>query len=600
MVSHVRYGRDKTVLYSLSTFVLFCEILQSSFLDYEEYIAFVLRRSSSKCLGVVIRKSSVWNQDKTIKSPFKDVEIPNCTLYDYVWQNLDRWPERTLAVCSTTGRGYTYEQAFKLSNTFAANLRKKFSVRDGDAIAVMLPNVPDYPIVSLGILEAGGVITSINPIYTAHEVQRQLVLSDAKIVVTLPETVNVIREALAIAKKQLPIITVRTNGNPAPEGTVLFNELSEDLSVDKSCLKEVRRSANDICLLPYSSGTTGLPKGVELSHRNIVANCEQINEPLIKCDNETTPTHQDRVMVVLPFFHIYAATVLMFHKISLGIKLVTLDKFQPETFFDAMVKYKTNVLFVAPPLVLLMGSHPAATEKSLQHLEVLVNGAAPLSGSDVDRFFGRAKRKLDFRQGYGLTETSPTVAITQKGWDKNYSSTGPPIPNTHLRIIDPNTFENLGPNQTGEILIKGPQVMRGYRNNPEANNEAFTADGWFRTGDLAVVDEDGVVTIADRLKELIKVKGFQVPPAELEAVLREHPSINDAAVVGVPHPVNGEVPKAFVVLKEGHNKVSKEISEFVKERVAPYKRVNDIVFLDSIPKSASGKILRKELKQKYC
>lgn len=554
----------------------------------------------SKYVKLVIRSNSVWTQDRVIKSPYRNIEIPNCTLYDYVWMNLDKWPERTAAVCATTGRGYTYEQAFKLSNAFAANLRKKFNLRDGDVVAVMLPNIPDYPIVSLGILEAGGVITSINPIYTAHEVQRQLLLSDAKIVVTLPETVAVVKQALTIAKKNLPIISVKTNDDPTPEGTVLFNELSEDMSVDKSCLKEVRRSINDICFLPYSSGTTGLPKGVELSHRNIVANCEQVNEPLVMCHNETTATHQDKVMVVLPFFHIYAATVLMFHKLSLGIKLVTLSKFQPEAFFSAMEKYKTNVLFVAPPLVLLMGSHKAATEKSLQHLQILVNGAAPLSASDVDRFFGRANRKLDFRQGYGLTETSPTVAITPKGYDKNYSSTGPPVPNTELRIIDPNTLENLGPNKTGEILVRGPQVMRGYRNNPEANNEVFTVDGWFRTGDLGVADEDGVITIADRLKELIKVKGFQVPPAELEAILREHPSINDAAVVGIPHSTKGEAPKAFVVLKDGTNKAAKEISDFVNERVAPYKRIDDIVFVDSIPKSSAGKILRRELKQKYC
>ncbi|KAG6459991.1 4-coumarate--CoA ligase 1 [Manduca sexta] len=546
----------------------------------------------------VVRKNSVWTQDNIIKSPFKSVEIPNCTLYDYVWQNLDRWPERTLAVCATTGRGYTYEQGFKLSNTFAANLRKKFKIRDGDVVAVMLPNIPDFPLVTMGIMEAGGTVTTINPIYTAHEVQRQLLLSEAKLVITLPETVKIIREALAIAKLNVPIIVVNTNGESIPEGTVLFNELSEDLHVDKSCLKEVRRGPNDICFLPYSSGTTGLPKGVELSMRNLIVNCEQVNDPLIRCHSETTATHQDRALVVLPLFHIFAATVLMFHKMSLGIKLVTLTKFQPDTFFEAMEKYKTNLLFVAPPLMLLMGSHPASTERSLQYLEVLVNGAAPLASSDVDRLFERAKRKIDFRQGYGLTETSPTVTLTPVGYTKNFSGTGPPIPNTDLRIVDSN-FNNLGPNETGEILIRGPQVMRGYRNNPQATSEVFTSDGWFRSGDLGIVDEDGILVVADRLKELIKVKGFQVPPAELEAVLREHPSVEDAAVIGVPHSVNGESPKAFAVLKKGCQSPAEELCAFVNERVAPYKRIQHIVFLDSIPKSQSGKILRRVLKEQY-
>lgn len=546
------------------------------------------------------RASSVWTQEKIIKSPYKDVEIPSCTLHEYVWKNFDKWPEKTAVICATTGRGYTYEQAFKLSNTFAANLRKKFNLRDGDVVAVMLPNVPDYPIVTLGILAAGGVVTSINPAYTAHEVQRQLHLSDAKLIVTFPQIVKVIRKALEISKKNIPIITVKLSEHTNPEGTALFNELTEDLMVDKSCLGEVKRSARDLCFLPFSSGTTGLPKGVELSHSNITVNGEQVNEPLIRCHKDTTATHQDAVIAVLPFFHVYAASVLMFHKLSLGIKLVTLTKFEPQTFFTAIEQHKTNLLFVAPPLVLLMGSHPAATEKTLRHIDVLINGAAPISSSDVERFFDKAKRKLDFRQGYGLTETSPAVTFTPIGCDKNYTSCGPAIPNTELRIVNPNTLENLGANETGEILIRGPQVTRGYMNNPEANSEAFTTDGWLRTGDLAFADEDGVITIADRLKDLIKVKGFQVPPAEIEAVLREHPSVRDSAVVGVPHRTDGEVPRAFVVLRNGHNRTPKEISDFVKERVAPYKRVDDIVFVDSIPKSSSGKILRRELKQTLC
>lgn len=558
----------------------------------------LVRWNQSSKYVCAVRKHSVWTQDKIIKSPYNKVEIPNCTLYDYVWQNLDKWPEKTLSVCAVTGRGYTYEQAFKLSNAFAANLRNKLKIRDGDIVAVLLPNIPDYPLVALGILEAGGIITTINPIYTAHEIQRQLLLSNAKLIVTLPEAVSVIKEAFEISKLNLPIIVVKTNEDATPHGTVLFNDLSEDVHVDTSCLKEVRRSANDICFLPYSSGTTGLPKGVELSHRNLVANCEQVNEPLISCHNETTPTHQDRVMVVLPLFHIYAATVLMFHKVSVGVKLVTLPKFKPDSFFDAIEKYRTNLLFVAPPLILLMGSHPAANENILRHIEILVSGAAPMAASDIDRLL-KKMQKVDFRQGYGLTETSPTVALVAKGWTKNYSSTGCPVPNTELRIVD-GDLRNLGPNETGEILIRGPQVMRGYRNNPQANNEVFTADGWFRSGDLGVVDEDGSLTIADRLKELIKVKGFQVPPAELEAVLREHPSIDDAAVIGIPHPVSGETPKAFVVLKGGRSAEAKEISEFVKERVAAYKRVHDIVFIDSIPKSAAGKILRRVLKEQYC
>ncbi|KAJ2951628.1 hypothetical protein O0L34_g13786 [Tuta absoluta] len=554
-------------------------------------------QKSSKCTSVQVRRSSCWTEDRKVASPFKKLEIPNCTLFDYVWQNLEKWPQRTMAVCASTGRGYTYEQAFKLASTFAANLRLKFKIRDGDTVSVMLPNIPDYPLITMGILEAGGVISTLNPVYTAHEVQRQLLMCKAKLVITIPELAGLMRDALKMAKLDIKIIVVRTNSQSAAPGTVNFSELSEDVHTDISCLKEVRRGPNDICFLPYSSGTTGLPKGVELSNRNIVANCEQINEHAIRAHNDTTPSHQDSVMSVLPFFHIYGATVTMFHKMSQGIKMVTLAKLQPETYFDTLVKYKTNLLFVAPPLVLLMSSHPAASAKTFQHLQYIINGAAPLSAADAEKFLAKAERKINIRQGYGLTETSPVISMSRKD-TKCYKNVGPPLSNTEVKIIDGNG-KTLGPNENGELLVRGPQVMRGYRDNPQANSEVFTVDGWFRTGDLAVISETGEITIADRLKELIKVKGFQVPPAELEAVLREHPAVADAAVIGIPHSQTGEAPKAFVVLKKGQTVPEREIKDFVKERVAPYKRIDDLTFLETIPKSGTGKILRRELKEKY-
>ncbi|XP_061716776.1 uncharacterized protein LOC133524678 isoform X2 [Cydia pomonella] len=565
-----------------------CFLMANRALTATKKIPFSMRRLS----GTPI---SPWTKERIIKSPLNPVEVPNCTVHEYVWQNLERWSDRTMAVCGSTGRGYTYSQGYQLSSAFAANLRNKLGVRDGDAVAVMLPNVPDYPLVALGILGAGALITSINPIYTAHEVQRQLLLSDAKIIVTLPETVDTVKNALTMAKLKLPIIVVKTN-DPTPQGTIVFNELS-DVNVDLSCLKEVRRTAKDVCFLPYSSGTTGVPKGVELTNENLVANMEQINDPVIRTHNDTTASHQDSVMAVLPFFHIYGAEVIMFHKLSQGIKLVTLAKFQPELFLDALETYEANLLFAAPPIILMMASHPASSSKKLQHLDVIINGAAPLASADGDRLIQKAERKMDFRQGYGLTETSPVVTMTPRGLD-NYSCVGLPIPNTDLKIVDQN-LNNMGPNEKGELLVRGPQVMKGYKNNEKANKEAFTEDGWFRTGDLAVADDQGIVTIADRLKELIKVKGFQVPPAELEAVLRDHPSVADAAVIGIPHKSDGEVPKAFIVLKKGHEAQPGHICGFVKERVAVYKRIRDVQFVESLPKSATGKILRRELKEKY-
>ncbi|OWR42277.1 AMP dependent coa ligase [Danaus plexippus plexippus] len=524
--------------------------------------------------------------------------MPNSTLYDYVWMNLDKWPERTLSVCAVSGRGYTYEQAFILSNNFAANLRKKIKLRDGDAVIIMLPNIPDFPLVALGILEAGGVISTVNPLYTAHEVHRQILMSDAKVIVTLAETVDVVRNALRLAKMDIPIIVVKNNGDALPEGTVAFNELSEDIHVDKSCLKEVRRTPKDICFLPYSSGTTGLPKGVELTNSNIIANCEQLNEPSLKCNEETTATHQDIIVGVLPFFHIYGATVIMFNSIAQGLKIVTLEKFQPDVFIQILEKHKINILYLAPPLVLLMINHSLSSPERFQYLKHIINGAAPVASSDIERLLDKIQRKIRLGSGYGLSETSPVIAMADKASER-YDIIGNSMANTEMKIVNED-LKALGPNQLGELLVRGPQVMRGYRNNPESNASAFTDDGWFRTGDLATVDESGRLKIADRLKELIKVKGFQVPPAELEALLRDHPAVFDAAVIGVPHPTNGESPKAFVALRPGANVNTKELCDFVSEKVASYKRIDDVVILDSIPRSAAGKILRKDLKAKYC
>ncbi|XP_041981240.1 4-coumarate--CoA ligase 1-like [Aricia agestis] len=549
---------------------------------------------SSKYI-VVIRNTSLWTPEGVIKSPYKDVVVPDCTLPEYMWKNLEKWAQKPALVCALTGKTYTFEQAHRTSRNFAANLRKKFKIKDGDTVIIMLPNLPEYPIVTLGVLQAGGVASTINPIYTAHEVQRQLIMSEAKLIITLPQITNVINEALKLAKLDLPVIAVKGN-DTLPEDVANFFELIED--TDTSCLKDVRRTNTDVCFLPYSSGTTGLPKGVELTHQSLLANCEQMNEPMIKVHNETTASYQDSILAVLPFFHIYAATVLMFHKMAHGIKIVALPKFQPDTYLDVLEKHRINVLLAAPPLIILMGNHPAVTSEKLQYLDTIVNGAAPLSKADAERLLGRIKQEVRFSQGYGLTETSPVVSISDK-YSKRYDLVGHACPNTELKIVDAD-MKALGPNETGELLVRGPQVMKGYKDNPKANAETLIGDGWFRTGDMGIVNEEGVLKIVDRLKELIKVKGFQVPPAELEAVLREHPAVTDAAVIGVPHPTKGESPKAFICMKSGHTEDVKNIAKFVEERVAPYKKIDDIVILDAIPKSAAGKILRKELRKKYC
>uniref|UniRef100_A0A2H1WC02 Luciferin 4-monooxygenase n=1 Tax=Spodoptera frugiperda TaxID=7108 RepID=A0A2H1WC02_SPOFR len=557
------------------------------------------RLLTSRSISLSSRKhSSVWTADNIVKSPYRDVEIPNRTITEYIWETVERWPDKTALVCAITNRSYTFHDIYKYSRNFAAKLRTQMKIRDGDAVCLMMSNSPEYPIALLGALEAGAEVTTANPIYTAYELERQIKQAEPKVLLGVPETAPVLKEALRLAKQDIPIIVLKNPDGALPENTISFQELFLADNVDRSVLKDVSRTAEDVALFPYSSGTTGLPKGVELSNRNLVANFVQQDVDTMRVHQETTKSHQDVTLGILPFYHSYGLSVVLLHKLSAGLKNVTLPKFQPNTFIDAMKNFKINLLCAAPPLVLFLGSHPGVTGDHLASLRTITCGAAPLPTVDVTKILDKVKHDMDFLQIYGLTEVSPLATCMPPG-SKDYSKAGYAVSNTELRVADQDQ-RVLGPNQLGELHIRGPQVMKGYRNNPEATKAVITEDGWFKTGDLASLDENGIVTINDRLKELIKVKGYQVPPAELENVLKEHPDILDAAVLGIPDSRLGEVPRAFVVLREGVKIEANAVTSFVSERVAEYKRIRDVVFLDALPKNPSGKILKRVLRDQYC
>ncbi|XP_053608677.1 uncharacterized protein LOC128674239 [Plodia interpunctella] len=556
-----------------------------------------LRLISSKP-NVLVRNKGVWTPENIVKSPYKDVEIPNITLVDHIWEKMDRWADKTAIICGVTKRNYTYNQLHKFSRNLAANLRKKFNIKDGDVVCVMMPNSPDYPLAVIGALQAGAKVTTVNPVYTPHEVSRQITLSRPRVLIGIPELIPILKEAIKLSNISLPIISCKgyTNDN-IPEGTISFDELALDTTVDHSILGEVNRNAEDTALLPYSSGTTGLPKGVQLTNKNIVANCVQQDVDEIKYYEDTTASYQDRILAVLPFYHIYGLSITLLHKLSVGVKVVSLPKFQPQSFLNTMKEEKITLLNAAPPIVLFMGSHPDLKKDHLQYVNLMTSGAAPLPKLDVDRVLDKGKEGLIFANLYGLTETSPLATAPPKD-SKDVKIAGYPVPNSEARIVDSN-MRSLGPNEIGELLIRGPHVMKGYRDNIEATKNSITEEGWLKTGDLASMDKNGGLIIADRLKELIKVKGFQVPPAELEHLLREHPDVQDAGVVGFPDARTGEVPKAFVVLKDGSNANTRDIIDFVNKRVAEFKRIKDVVLLDSLPKNPSGKLLRRVLKEQY-
>jgi len=384
-----------------------------------------------------------------------------------------------------------------------------------------------------------------------------------------------------------------------PAGAIDFYEWEDSLKISFSALKTYDFDPDDTGFLPYSSGTTGFPKGVMLSHRNVISNSEMVEINVRPTTLPTTAEYQDVFLALLPLFHIYAWVSIFISKLRLGGKIVTLPSFKPETFLDAIHDHKVTVLNLVPPLMLFLGKSDMATPKHLKSARLVVCGAAPLGASDVEPVLKKAPQ-VEFGQGYGMTETSCAVLLPILGM-LEFGSPGYPVVATECKIsaLDDPEFKALGPNQKGELLFRGPSIMKGYLNNPEATNETIVANRWMRTGDVGYFNEKGQFFITDRIKELIKVKGLQVAPAELEEVIRSYPDIDEAAVIGVPDERSGELPRAYVIVKEGKKIDEKELLNFVASKVAHYKVPDSIVVTDSIPKNASGKILRRQLKIKY-
>ncbi len=454
-----------------------------------------------------------------------------------------------------SGRTLTYAQLDAGVDRVAAGLAKR-GFEKGDVLGLFVPNCPEFALAFHGTLAAAGVVTTVNSLCTVQDAAYQLRDARARFLVTVPAFMD----RAAPAAQQVGIEEIFVLGSAT--GATPFAALLETGAAAPRALVD---PAQDLAVLPYSSGTTGFPKGVVLTHRNLVAN-------LLQTAWVHHVAEQDRIIAVLPFFHIYGMQVVLNLALWRGATLVTMPKFELEPFLGTLQRHRITRAFVVPPLVLALAKHPAVDSYDLSSVRAMMSGAAPL---DADLETACARRVgCGFIQGYGLTEA---------------------LPNTDCRIVDAAGAE-LGPDEDGELLIRGPQVMRGYLNNPEATAATLDADGWLHTGDIGRADRDGYFTIVDRLKELIKYKGFQVPPAELEAVLRSHPAVADAAVVPLVDRECGEVPKAFVVLRGDVS--AADLMAFVAERVAPYKKIRAVEVIDAIPKSPSGKILRRVLKER--
>ncbi|XP_014615752.1 PREDICTED: 4-coumarate--CoA ligase 1-like [Polistes canadensis] len=529
-----------------------------------------------------------------VNSPCSNIHgYENVLLHEIVWQNMDKWSNKTAIECAITGKSYNYQQLRKHVDRLAMSLRKA-KLLQYDTAAIILPNIPEYVIIILAAIEAGLRITTMNPMWTGTEIMKQIRDSETSAIFTNPLIYPTIKKSIENNSKiKLPIIVVNDGSGSIPSGTINLNDLMKEGIEEFSKNQKTGVNPEDDIFLLYSSGTTGLPKGVQLTHRNIVANLLQISSPEVSIGISTTETTQDTVPMVLPFFHIYALVPLICNYLRIGAKLVCLPQFSIKDYIKILENYKPTLLYLVPPIIQMMVNNEQITSRHVEHVRMIISGAAPLGIDTISKFHERVSDKVQFVQGYGMTETSPVVTLSKTA---PANSVGFPVSNTQLRFVKYKDDEsiNVGPNEIGEIYVKGPQVMKGYYKNPQATQDTMDGD-WIKTGDVGKYDELGYIYIEGRSKELIKVKGFQVAPAELENIISNLDGIADVAVIGVPHDKYGEIPKAFIVPKKGVTVNPEDVKSFVAKHVSNYKQIGHVQFINEIPKSPAGKILRKKL-----
>jgi acyl-CoA synthetase (AMP-forming)/AMP-acid ligase II len=516
-------------------------------------------------------------------SPHPHIGIPDTPLADFVLARAAERGARAALVDSVSGRTISYAELPGLVDRAAASL-SRLGIGKGDVCAIFSPNTPEYPIAVLALARLGAVTTTASPLCTKDDLRAQLGDCRARILITVTSLAPTWVGAVAGSRVE----RVFTFDRPRPDG--LADEQVRwfgDLLGEPGTPPTVTIQPDDLVALPYSSGTTGLPKGVMLTHRNIVAN-------VLQTDAASHFLHEeDTTVVFLPFFHIYGFVVIGALGLWSGATLVVMPKFELEPYLDLVERYRATLLHVVPPVIVALAKHPSVACHDFSSVRKLFSGAAPLGADVIEQCVRRVGCVV--QQGYGLTETSPAAHVTSDDPARiRYGSIGSPVANTECRVVDPATRRDVAPGDDGEIWIRGPQVMRGYLNRPDATSATVDPEGWLHTGDIGHADEDGHFYIVDRLKELIKYKGMQVAPAELESVLLSHPAVADAAVVPLPDEDAGEIPRAFIVLKAPAT--ADELMAFVAQHVAPHKKVRRLEFIDAIPKSPSGKILRRLLR----
>ncbi|KAK1360056.1 4-coumarate--CoA ligase [Heracleum sosnowskyi] len=527
------------------------------------------------------------NQDIIFRSKLPDIYIPkHLPLHTYCFENISKVGDKACLINGATGETFTYSQVELISRKVASGLNK-LGIQQGDTIMLLLPNSPEYFFAFLGASYRGAISTMANPFFTSAEVIKQLKASQAKLIITQACYVDKVKDYAT--EKNIQVICI----DDAPQDCLHFSKLME---ADESEMPEVVINSDDVVALPYSSGTTGLPKGVMLTHKGLVTSVAQ----QVDGDNPNLYIHSEDVMIcILPLFHIYSLNAVLCCGLRAGATILIMQKFDIVPFLELIQKYKVTIGPFVPPIVLAIAKSPVVDKYDLSSVRTVMSGAAPL-GKELEDAVRAKFPNAKLGQGYGMTEAGPVLAMclafAKEPYEIKSGACGTVVRNAEMKIVDPDTNISLPRNQRGEICIRGDQIMKGYLNDPESTKTTIDEEGWLHTGDIGFIDDDDELFIVDRLKEIIKYKGFQVAPAELEALLLTHPTISDAAVVPMIDEKAGEVPVAFVVRTNGFTTTEEEIKQFVSKQVVFYKRIFRVFFVDAIPKSPSGKILRKDLR----
>ncbi len=509
------------------------------------------------------------------RSALPDVEIPEVSIAQHVLRIAAEVPDR-LAASDGYDNSYTFGELSDGVHRLAGGLQAR-GLGPGTCIGLMAPNVPEYAMIFHAVATAAGILTTINPTYGAEEIRFQLQDAGATSLITIPAFLDTAREAM-VGTACEELIVIGEGGDATPLSSLMAHPIDQ-VPVDVH---------DDVMVLPYSSGTTGLPKGVMLTHYNLVANVCQLEHVIKYSEGELG-------LAALPFFHIYGMQILMNGMLTKGAGVITMPRFDMKEALELCQNNRITRFFAVPPMVLGLAKAPIVDDYDLSSLKQIFCGAAPL-GAELQEE-AAARVGCEVVQGYGMTEMSPVSHATPEGTNRPGTS-GVAVSNVECRIVDPESGEDLPSGERGELWVRGPMVMKGYLNNEQATSDTIDSDGWLHTGDVAVIDDEGHYAIVDRIKELIKYKGFQVPPAELEALIVTHPAVLDVAVIGVPDEEAGELPKAFVSLVPGADITLAALQEFVGEHLVSYKQIRLMEEIDTIPKSASGKILRRELRDR--